>query len=295
MTDRELGDLLNAWMDLGPSTAPPRVVDAARLEARSTRQAATQSGWLPRRFPDMTNMVRIGLVAAAVVAAALLGYSYLIAPRIGGPTLFPPDSTPEPSVAATSFTSLEGEGTDLDPGAYRIDYAAPVTVVITIPDEPFLAHPSAWYKARFDWGPWHQSNAAALGVMDVSSVSTDPCASGFGPDQAIGPGVEDLAAALGQVVGIEVERAEASLDGYSGQLLDITATERPADCVEEPVLWLTTRGDSIPLPDANPDESVRVWILDVDSRRLVILATASDDLYRDDVQRLVDSLQIEAP
>ena len=33
MNDRNFDQLLNAWMDLGPTTAPERVADAARLEA----------------------------------------------------------------------------------------------------------------------------------------------------------------------------------------------------------------------------------------------------------------------
>ena len=40
MNDRNFDQLLDAWMDLGPTAAPDRVADAARLEARTTRQTA---------------------------------------------------------------------------------------------------------------------------------------------------------------------------------------------------------------------------------------------------------------
>ena len=60
MNDRNFDQLLNAWMDLGPTTAPDRVADAARLEAAATRQLpAALSRWAPRRFPVM-NTVRSG-------------------------------------------------------------------------------------------------------------------------------------------------------------------------------------------------------------------------------------------
>jgi len=295
MNDRSLDQLLDAWMDLGPTSAPDRVADAARLEALSTRQTAIPPWWPPRRFLEMNNIVRVGLVAAAVVTAALLGYSYFIAPNVGWPTVFPSEPTPEPSISAVDFTDLEGGGTPLEPGAHRIDYAAPVGVIVTIPDEAYLGYPSAWYKARYDWGPWHQTNSATLGIMDIQSLSFDPCASGFGPDEDTGTGVDELADALERVNGIEIARSDASLDGYNGQLLEITGSERSADCVAEPYLWLTTRGEAFPAPDVDPDSSVRVWILDVEGHRLVVVASSADPLYADDLQDLVDSLQIEAP
>ena len=73
MNDRNLEQLLDAWMDLGPTTAPARLADAARLEARSTRQTAIPLWWPPRRFLEMNNFVRVGLVAAAVGAAPRVG------------------------------------------------------------------------------------------------------------------------------------------------------------------------------------------------------------------------------
>ena len=97
MNDRNFDQLLNAWMDLGPTTAPDRVADAARLEAAATRQLpAIVSRWAPRRFPLMNTYAKVALATAAVVLAALLGYNYLVAPNVGGPRLFVPDPTPTP-------------------------------------------------------------------------------------------------------------------------------------------------------------------------------------------------------
>ena len=179
MNDRNFDQLLNAWMDLGPTTAPDRVADAARLEAATTRQLpAILSRWAPRRFPTMNTTAKVVLATAAVVLAVVLGYNYLVAPNVGGPRLFAPDPTPTPSPsspAAINFTQHRGEGTALQPGSYPIDYGAPVEVIITVPDEPFESYPSAWYKAMFDWGPWHQSNTARLGFGDIENLRVDAC------------------------------------------------------------------------------------------------------------------------
>jgi hypothetical protein len=70
MNDRNLDQILDAWMDLGPTVAPDRVADAARLEARSTRQR--RAWWPARRFLAMNSPTRIGLAAAGVVAAVVV-------------------------------------------------------------------------------------------------------------------------------------------------------------------------------------------------------------------------------
>ena len=98
MNDRNLEQLLDAWLDAGPKVAPGRVTEAARLEIRSTRQPAALRGWPPRRFPIMSNTMRIALATAAVAVAAVLGYNYLIAPNIGSSGL--DDPTPTPTVSA---------------------------------------------------------------------------------------------------------------------------------------------------------------------------------------------------
>ena len=302
MNDRTFDQLLNAWMDLGPTTAPDRVADAARLEAAATRQLpAVLSRWAPRRFPAMNSYAKVALATAAVALAALLGYNYLVAPNVGGPRLFAPDPTPtaspSPGPAAVDFTELAGEGTALQPGPYLIDYGAPVEVTINVPDEPFETNPSAWYKALYDWGPWHQTNSATLGIGDVENVRVDACDPGPGmQDPPVGPGVAELAEALSAIPIIDVTRSSATIDGYSGELLDMTAGELPAGCSDAPILWETTRGDEIMVP--RNAERTRVWILDVEGYRLVVWASEDPTNFQaaaDDLQALVDSIQIQAP
>jgi hypothetical protein len=84
MNDRNLDQIIDAWMDLGPTAAPHRVADAARLEVRFTRQTAIPMWWPPRRFPVMNAYLKVALATAAVIVAAVLGSNLLVGPNVGG-------------------------------------------------------------------------------------------------------------------------------------------------------------------------------------------------------------------
>ena len=63
----------------GSTPLPEDVRDAIRAELPSTRQRPPW--WPARRFLEMNNMAKLGVAAAAVVVAALLGYNYFVAPE----------------------------------------------------------------------------------------------------------------------------------------------------------------------------------------------------------------------
>ncbi len=244
----------------------------------------------------MDNTVRLVVAAAAAVVLALIGYQLLIAPNVGDPPPSPSPSAAEP----VNFTD-EGEGTALRPGEYVIDYAAPAALVtFTVPDEPYRSgaeeFPSPWYKAGFDWGPWHQSNSARLGVAQVENLFLDPCDPAAGlRDPAVGPTVADLVTALGEVPGLEVRKtAEAEISGFAAQYVEITG-QRPTDCVEDPVIWTTAKGDpSLLMPDTGDLDLV--WVFDVEGQRLVIWGGV-DQEFDDppDLDVLLDTIAIEVP
>jgi hypothetical protein len=93
MTERNLDELLDAWLASGPTLAPQRVAEAARLEARSSRQATPVTAWLPRRIPISSTAARLISASAAVTVAAIVGYSFLAPPNVSGPRVDPePDA-----------------------------------------------------------------------------------------------------------------------------------------------------------------------------------------------------------
>ncbi len=283
MNERSFDQLLDAWMDLGPTSAPGRVADAARLEARTTRQRpAFLSWWATRRFPEMNNMVRVGLVAAAVVAAALLGYSYFIAPNVGDPG--PTESSPTaPADATPTQAALDEQGGPLTAGTYLIDDVVPMRLTLVVP--------GGWQKNAVPAAVWTPSSEAHIGFATVDNVFADPCSRASGlADPAVGPTVDDLVSALQGLSGIEVTApADVTVDGFSGKSLELTA---PDDTCAESSLWLIQ-----PLNEAMPLEThAQVWILDVDGSRLVITAQDRPGATSDQVaamHAMVDSLQID--
>ena len=115
--DRSFDELLNAWMDAGPTVAPARVADAARLEARTTRQMNALQRWADRRTPAMTTAVRFSLAAAAVAVAALVGFNLFVAPNIGAEA---PAPAPSSSPAWETFTSQRYGYTIQHPAGWRV-------------------------------------------------------------------------------------------------------------------------------------------------------------------------------
>src|SRR6185503_8210650 len=77
-----------------------------------------RAGWLARRFPPMNSTFRLGIAAAVVVVAAMLGLSYLNN-QVGTTT---PTPTPSASTTPAAVESLPPFGSAdeaLDPGRYR--------------------------------------------------------------------------------------------------------------------------------------------------------------------------------
>jgi hypothetical protein len=97
MNERNLDQLLDAWLDLGPDVAPDRVHAAVPVEVRTTRQATRGSWWPVERLSAMNMYFRIA-TAATVVIAISLGTWYVIEAN-GGHT---GTSAPTPSQSATS-------------------------------------------------------------------------------------------------------------------------------------------------------------------------------------------------
>lgn len=240
----------------------------------------------------MNTTAKVALATAAVVVAAILGYNYLIAPNVGSPRLFAPEPTPSPTEAAIDFTDLEGGGTELEPGRYVIDYAAPIRITITIPAETYESYPSAWYKGLWDWGPWHQSNNAMLGAARVANIAADPCDALQGQrEPPVDASVGALADAIEAIAWLDVTRSDVTLDGFSGQLVDLGPSEPPTGCSAEPTVLTMPGGDQMLVPAPNS----RIWILDVGGERLVIWAVAGTADLTDELDTLIQSIRIEAP
>lgn len=261
MNDRNLEQLLDAWLEPGPTVAPARVTEAARLEIRSTRQPAALRGWPPRRFPIMSNTMRIALATAAVAVAALLGYNYVIAPNVGSSGL--DDPTPTPTPTPVLFDDLD-DGNEVAPGTYLITEIEPFRITVTVPD--------GWSNVRVPGLVWGEG--AVLGFWNLDNLYADPCTPASGLlDPAPGPTVDDLVAAFNRVPGVVLSTpTDVTVDGFAGKQTDLRFSGSDGCIGEDAVLWpIGTTGDAAPAP--GPGEVERLWIVDVNGDRLVIATT----------------------
>ena len=293
MNDRNLAQLLDAWLDAGPSVAPSRVTAAARLEIRSTRQSAVPLGWLLWRFPTMNNTVRIALVSAAVVAVAVIGFSLFRGMNVGGPDLTGPSPSPTPEPAVLTDGPLEA-------GTYTtMPFPSPddaIQFTFTVPDgwTGDLRGPAVFPSSGDGTsGP----AGAAMALLRVAGLYDDPCQGNTGqPDIQVGPTVDDLVTALADRSAYESTAAtDVVVDGYAGKQLELLM---PSD-----IDFATCDGGQFWVWDRAPyaqglGNRWQVTILDVDGTRAVILAEDFADTptnIQTELQAIVDSVQIDAP
>jgi len=98
-TDNDLERAVRLWVAQGSDQLPDPALDAALDRIATMKQR--HAGWLARRINLMNgNALKLGLVAAAVVAVALLGARFLPG-MVGGP----PDPTPIPTPTAVTLAS----------------------------------------------------------------------------------------------------------------------------------------------------------------------------------------------
>jgi hypothetical protein len=117
-SDRDVTRVVRSWLDEGVTALPDRVLDTVLDQLPATPQR--RSGGTAWRFLFMnSNIVRVGLAAAAVVVIAIIAFNLLPGtPAPGGqptPSASPePTATPEPSPSppasapplTQSFTSM---------------------------------------------------------------------------------------------------------------------------------------------------------------------------------------------
>ncbi|HEX5013153.1 MAG TPA: hypothetical protein VFV72_03260 [Candidatus Limnocylindrales bacterium] len=110
MTARHPDELIDAFLDEGRDDLPDRIFDAVRGDIHRTRQRVVIGPW---REPHMSNVARVALAAAAVIAV-LVGASRLL-PSAPGPGSVQPSPTPTPTAVATPTVTPSDS---LAPGAF---------------------------------------------------------------------------------------------------------------------------------------------------------------------------------
>ena len=198
----------------------------------------------------------------------------------------------------------------LEAGTYAFDFTR-----LDAPGKPFprvlVTVPDGWSGFRgFGVDSHGGSRFNFASFWNVEDIYANPC-HWLDPSVHPGPTVDDLASALAaQPLRNATAPVSVSLGGYAGQYLELSIPNGIAfsNCDKDPsdgqsyfeswtgnVLW-NAPYESTDRHEQGPGQVDRLWILDVEGRRLVIDAsympgaTAQD---RADLQQVVDSIRFE--
>ena len=300
--------LLRAYLADTGDRAPDRVLDdvAARI-ARQPRRP-----WRLRGRSFMNTYAKLAAAAAAIVIVAVVGWQVL--PRDGGigsqqtaapsPTA-PPTEAPSPTAASSGTGVVDvPDGPIAEGGIYRLrplDSAPSLTVDAIIPAGWFGGPPCCLS------GPVGESNGPngiALHFFAADSIFSDPChwdVDGSGPGQpgdvAVGPSVEELAAALAANAAYEATTpADVTIGGFPGKRVDLQLPPGDCDTHDGNGIYIVFDGPGEGYFYAQGDGSDwQVSIVDVDGTRLILALfsyaeTSAADLSA--AQAIIDSLVI---
>ncbi len=254
----QLEDYLEAFDGVTP--LPDRVRDAVRAELPSARQVPANPGLL-RVYSMLSSAsagARVGLAAAAVIAAVVLGAAVLNSDRssgIGGAAATPtPTATAAPTIAPLDQApSAPCDATDtamscLAAGTYQLSGGPgvwPVRVTVDVPAGWFEWQAATGFDGVLvDGGQANRGNSG-WGVMfaTVGDVSRDAC----DPKKGVIPAAQvdtaqKLAAAMASWPGFTATAPQPiTVDGHDGLKLQLTSTN-PSSCSATGSLWRTTGG-----------------------------------------------------
>jgi hypothetical protein len=290
------------------ASAPDHVLDV--IEERIMRQPQQRAWRVSWRDSHVNSYLKPLLAVAAVVVVAVAGITILGRPSdsgVGGavsPGLSPsPIASALPSAAQspTGVTPLP-EGV-VSGGTYRLRplASAPSLAVDAIVPAGWFGGPPCCLA-----GPVGESNGPdgiALHFLDANSIFSDPChwnVNGSGPGQpgdiAVGPSVEELAAALAANAASEATTpTDVTIGGFAGKRVDLQLPPGECDTLDGNAVYFVFGGREGYIYAQGDGSDWQVSIVDVDGTRLIVAlfsyaGTSAADLSA--AQAIIDSLVI---
>jgi hypothetical protein len=309
MTARHPDELIDAFLDEGRDDLPDRAFDAVRGEIHRTRQRVVIGPW---REPHMSNLAKVALAAAAVVAV-LFGASRLL-PSTPGPGSTPPPPTPSPTVTPTdtaapsaAFISpgpicddLDASG-PLEPGTYSVSNAVNTLVPYTV------EVPAGWTLLGgciIANGATDAESDVLFVTWNVSHIFPDACHWDESNVVPAGTTAAELTDLLRSQSGrVPSATTDVQVDGFAAKRTEFTVAPGidPATCTGGPPGFLRF------WPNAGPDfqsgfccspagSTDDTRIADVNGQRVVVIIERSAAARPADVaaaEAIVDSIKFD--
>ena len=283
-SDRDVNRAIRSWLREDRHEDVSRVAGAVLDQVETTPQRRS-TPWLAWRDLFMSNnVVRVGLVAAALVIIAIVAINLLPgSPEPGG------EPTPSPSAAASATP-------EATPSATASAYGMSVPGITG--GQSTLTVPPGW--TRHGWYVANNDLFLSVWPVAVENVYSDPCQwQSSLLDPPVGPTVDDLATALRNQAMRAATVEDVTLGGYSGKVVHQSL---PADldfgaCDRGIVGAWSEAGTEEPSRTLQgPGELDDVYILDVEGVRVVVTASwfpSSAAATVAELQGMLDSLTIE--
>lgn len=166
---------------------------------------------------------------------------------------------------------------------------SPDAAILTVPVDEF-AVPFSIDLPQGGWGvrevgatsfqvgasqPASGGDRARVHAFVVDDVFPDPCNPGSSlMDPPVGPSVDDLVHALGQLAGFRViDMSDVEIDGHAGKAIDLENSLDVTECQADPWLpqWTYSGNGGQPIEHGPPSGTYqRIIVLDVDGQRVVL-------------------------
>ena len=319
-TTRDPDRLIRAFLAEGDEILQDQVYDAVRSAIEDTPQRAGSGPW---RTPIMNKIVGVGLAAAAVVVAILVGAQFLGSPSggVGGD----PTATPEPTVEPTAEpTPSQSAWSGIPQGPFLITGAdgaldgGPVQVTIDIeaPGWTWMAEYDA--VSKNDDGLDAPQSVGAVFIAWAWAAGTeflvyeDPCRWSTAIPSTPATTPDEIAAAfLSQAQTEATAPTDVTVGGYTGKAVTVTVPmsyevpgatreEEFGECDEDQFTFYGVVGEdtAVARNAQGPGQIDELWILDVEGSIVILDAAYSpatpDDLVNE-MRAFVESATFEAP
>lgn len=300
-TDRDVTRIVRSWLNEDRHEDADRVLNTVLANLDTTPQR--RAWWPARRFPLMNTYLKVGLAAAAVVIAAVIGLQLIGPTNVGGPG---PAETPTPAETLTPTpqpTASPAPASDFPPAGALAIGRHPMTLAGV--QLSFEVPTSGWIsngEFGLDKGNFDTPDSAGFILWPASAadnVYADPCA-GTRLSPPAGPSAAERAAAVSTVPGIDLVSgpSEVTVGGYPAQHVVLTVPGDIGCAANDFYLWYDAddSGGELGRYATELGSTIYVWIIDVDGTIVWIDGETYEEsgpAAEQEVRQIVDSIRFE--